>query len=91
MKRPATKGNYLTRLPHYEIRKYYQSTSKALAKASQNLTVLNMQVEPVRWPHVTARKVINNAVEEAVSEALLQDAQRAIDRGFQGSISRYCS
>ena len=50
-----------------------------------------MQVEPVRWPHATARKVINKAVEEAVSEALLQDAQRAIDRGFQGSISRSCS
>ena len=46
------------------------------------------QVEPVRWPHTIARKVINSAVEEAVSEALLQDAQRAIDRGFQGSISR---
>lgn len=48
----------------------------------------HMQVEPVRWPHATARKVINRAVEEAVSEALLQDAQRAIDCGFQGSISR---
>ncbi|KAK9845160.1 hypothetical protein WJX84_009764 [Apatococcus fuscideae] len=50
-----------------------------------------LKVEPVRWPHATARKVINQAVEEAVSEALLQDAQRAIDHGFQGSISRATS
>ena len=42
----------------------------------------------MRWPHSVARKVINSAAEETVSEALLQDAQRAIDRGFQGSISR---
>lgn len=50
---------------------------------------LCMQVEPVKWSQQKARIVLNEAIEGAVGDDLLQAAAEAVSNGYDGSLSRW--
>ena len=47
-----------------------------------------MQVSPLKWSSARYRSVLDQALQDTVSDELIHEASSAIEEGFQGSLAR---